>query len=144
MINTSPRSRFTRAIVCSFAMRLHRAPIAAVLALMGACDGRSCSRSPPAGPPPMLLHHPVRLDDAGKILPWPGAGGYARVAELAWKALETRFQVQDNGLPTYLAYSRFDPDELLGVSWPHNPAGLYAMLTDSAVLWYAFSGDAAG
>jgi len=122
-------------------MRLHRAPIAAVLALMGACDARSCSRSPPAGPPPMLLHHPVRLDDAGKILPWPGAGGYARVAGLAWKALETRFPLQDNGLPTYLAYSRFDPDEFWGVSWPHNPAGLYAMLTDSAVLWYAFSGD---
>jgi hypothetical protein len=101
-------------------------------------------RSPPAGPPPLLLHHPVRVDDDGKILPWRSdAGGYAPVAKLAWTALETRFPDQDNGLPTYLAYSRFDPDEFWGVSWPHNPAGLYAMLTDSAVLWYAFSGDQA-
>ena len=51
--------------------------------------------------------------------------------------------MQDNGLETWLANSRFDPVTFEGVNWPHNPAGLYAMLTDSAVLWYAFSGDRA-
>jgi hypothetical protein len=85
-----------------------------------------------------LLHHSVVLDEEGNILPWTS---YAEVARLAWTALETKFPAQDNGLPTYMAYSRFDPDEFWGVSWPHNPAGLYAMLTDSAVLWYAYSGD---
>ena len=49
--------------------------------------------------------------------------------------------MQDNGLETWLANSRFDPTTFEGINWPHNPAGLYAMLTDSAVLWYAFSGD---
>ncbi len=62
---------------------------------------------------------------------------------MAWQALETRFPPQDNGVETWLANSRFDPDTFEGVNWPHNPAGLYAMLTDSAVLWYAFSGDRA-
>ncbi len=80
----------------------------------------------------------MQLDGDGKILPWTP---YGTVARLAWTALETRFPAQDNGLPTFMAYSRFDPDEFWGVSWPHNPAGLYAMLTDSAVLWYEFSGD---
>ena len=28
------------------------------------------------------------------------------------------------------------------VGWPHNPAGLYAMLIESAVGWYEYSGDA--
>jgi hypothetical protein len=82
----------------------------------------------------------VRLDGDGKVLPWTP---YGTVAGLAWTALETRFPAQDNGLPTFMAYSRFDPDEFWGVSWPHNPAGLYAMLTDSALLWYQYSGDTA-
>jgi hypothetical protein len=94
--------------------------------------------------PPTLVGRRVRLDAERKLLPWPtDPSPFTHVVELAWTALETRFPVQENGLPTYLAYSRFDPDDRSGVGWPHNPAGLYAMLTDSAVLWYAFSGDRA-
>jgi hypothetical protein len=52
-----------------------------------------------------------------------------------------RVPVQPNGLPTFYAHSRFDPDTFEGISWPHNPAGLNAMLIDSASLWHAFSGD---
>lgn len=120
-------------------MRPHRASAAVVAALACLPSACSCSRrAPSAAAPSELLHHTVRLDAGGQLLPWTS---YAHVAQLAWSALETRFPPQDNGLPTYMAYSRFDPDEFWGVSWPHNPAGLYAMLTDSAVLWYAFSGD---
>jgi hypothetical protein len=91
-----------------------------------------------------LFGRPVHLDRHGKLLAWPPVDSpYAHVADLAWRALETKFPVQDNGLETWLAYSRFDPTTFEGVAWPHNPAGFYAMLTDSAVLWYAFSGDAA-
>jgi hypothetical protein len=91
-----------------------------------------------------LFGHPVRLDSGGGLAAWPqGDAPYARVAGLAWHALETRFPIEDNGLPTWLGYSRFDPETLEGIAWPHNPAGFYAMLTDSAVLWYAFSGDGA-
>jgi hypothetical protein len=89
-------------------------------------------------PAPTLLGHPVVVDDDGRLRPWTSFGD---VAQRAWTALETRFPDQDNGLPTFMAYSRFDPGEFWGISWPHNPAGLYAMLTDSALLWYAYGGD---
>jgi hypothetical protein len=104
---------------------------------------QSCSRVVP-GVRATLGGHAVKLDPSGRLLSWVSEESpYASVAERAWRALETRFPVQDNGLETWLAHSRFDPETHAGVNWPHNPAGLYAMLTDSAVLWYAFSGDRA-
>jgi len=118
-----------------------RRPIVAVVAL-GAC----VALDPTAGRATTyaLFGHAVRLDPGGALAAWsPGDAPYARVAGLAWRALETKFPDEDNGLPTWLGYSRFDPEKLDGIAWPHNPAGFYAMLTDSAVLWYAFSGDAA-
>ncbi len=125
-------------------MRSSRASAAIGLALALACEAQSCSRPAPAAPSASLLTHAVRLDREHKIVPWPVTSSpYAYVAGLAWHALETSFPRQENGLPAYLAHSRFDPTEFWGISWPHNPAGLYAMLTDSAVLWYAFSGDQA-
>jgi hypothetical protein len=88
--------------------------------------------------------HALRLDGEHKLLSWsPAPSPYADVAGRAWQALETKFPVQDNGLPTYLGWSRFDPVTFEGIAWPHNPAGLYAMLAESALLWYEFSGDAA-
>jgi hypothetical protein len=104
---------------------------------------QSCSRVVP-GVPATIAGHPVRLDPAGRLLSWSTEDSpYAAVSRRAWTALESGFPVQDNGLETWLAYSRFDPQTRSGVNWPHNPAGLYAMLTDSAVLWYAYSGDRA-
>jgi hypothetical protein len=122
-------------------MRAH----AAVLGLAGALVlPAACTHPTSLSPLPAIAYHPIRLDDERKLLPWPREPSpYAHVVKLAWTALETRFPDQDNGLPTYLAYSRFDPQEFWGVSWPHNPASLYSMLADSAVLWYAFSGDEA-
>jgi hypothetical protein len=107
----------------------------------------SCTLLHP-GPQPVaratLFAREVRLDRDRRILAWPLEDSpYTRVAGLAWKALETKFPPEDNGLETWLTYSRFDPDTSEGIAWPHNPAGFYAMLTDSAVLWYAFSGDSA-
>ena len=94
--------------------------------------------------PPRIVGRPVRLDEHHRLLSWSRSPSpYAHVTRLAWEALETRFPVQDNGVETWLTFSRFDPLTFEGVSWPHNPAGLYAMLADSAVLWYAFSGDEA-
>jgi MYXO-CTERM domain-containing protein len=89
-----------------------------------------------------MLGHPLRIDPEHKIVSWsPASSPYADIAGRAWHALETKFPVQDNGLPTYLGWSRFDPVTFEGVSWPHNPAGLYGMLAESALLWYRFSGD---
>ena len=121
-------------------MRTHRA-WPAWLATVGLAVG-SCVQPSASSVPPTIVGHAIRVDATRKLLPWPDVGSpFATVAGLAWTALERKFPTQDNGLPTYLGYSRFDPDDLSGVSWPHNPAGLYAMLADSAVLWYAFSGD---
>jgi hypothetical protein len=118
-------------------------------ALGGACQRHSsraqssqAGADDPSATPLSMLGHPLRVDGRKRLLSWSHAPSpYAQVAGLAWHALETKFPVQDNGVPTYLAWSRFDPVTFEGVSWPHNPAGLYAMLGESAVLWYAFSGD---
>ncbi|HZU81268.1 MAG TPA: hypothetical protein VE987_00045, partial [Polyangiaceae bacterium] len=119
----------------------HRAEIA--LAAVVACAAAPCARAPETSPA-LLAGHVVRRDADARLLSWlPVDAPYAGVARLAWTALETRFPVQDNGLETWLAWSRFDPTTFEGINWPHNPAGLYAMLADSAVLWYAFSGDEA-
>ncbi|HLK39756.1 MAG TPA: hypothetical protein VKU41_23530 [Polyangiaceae bacterium] len=125
-------------------MRWHRAFVRSVLALLGV--GASTSLQPDLGfaTPALLFGKPVRLDRDHKLLSWsPRSSPYAHVAGLAFAALETKFPVQDNGLETWLTFSRFDPVTFDGIAWPHNPAGFYAMLTDSAVLWYAFSGDGA-
>jgi hypothetical protein len=55
--------------------------------------------------------------------------------------------VQPDGYRTYFTYPEFnglnDPSQPLfsGRPWAHNPAGLFAMLTDAATLYYAYSGD---
>jgi hypothetical protein len=104
----------------------------------------SCARPSVSTSPATIMGRRVRSDEQHRLLAWPREDApYAHVARLAWQALEHKFPVQENGVETWLAYSRFDPETFEGINWPHNPAGLYAMLTDSAVLWYAFSGDAA-
>jgi hypothetical protein len=128
-------------------MPAHRGPLAAVAAfalIAGEAAGPSCARRDASVSPPLLGGRPIRVDEGRKLLSWSQVRSpYAHVSRLAWQALETKFGIQENGLETWLAYSRFDPDDFHGVAWPHNPAGLYAMLADSAVLWYAFSGDEA-
>ena len=63
---------------------------------------RARTRSASASPP-LIVGHPIRVDDARSCLSWSRAGSpYAHVARLAWNALETRFPVQDNGLQTWL------------------------------------------
>jgi hypothetical protein len=122
-------------------MRRYRGLLAAVVVALASTTG-SCPSSVVATTPRTIASHLVRVGASRELLSWwQGDAPFAHVARLAWGALETKFPVQDNGLETWLTSSRFDPDTFGGVNWPHNPAGLYAMLTDSAVLWYAFSGD---
>ncbi len=68
---------------------------------------------------------------------------YDRVLRLAWDFLLHTVPTESNGLKTYFAYCCIDQHKLRGEAWPHNPAGLYAMLADSAVAYYAYSGDRA-
>jgi hypothetical protein len=102
----------------------------------------ACARQPSSNSDQRLMGHSIVLDVDHKLLSWSNTDSpYAEVARLAADTFVTKFPVQDLGVETWLAWSRFDPETFEGINWPHNPAGLYAMLMDSATLWYAFSGD---
>jgi hypothetical protein len=90
--------------------------------------------------PATLNGHQVVLDRDGKLLSWaaPQAGAYGQVVTLAWQELE---RMRAAGKP-YLRYSQFDPVTLHGAGGPDNPAGLFAMLTQSGLGYFAYSGDA--
>lgn len=87
-----------------------------------------------------LNGHDVVLDDQGRLLSWisPQSAAYGEVVRLAWNRMKG---LRSSGQKTYLHYSTFDPQTFEGGNWPHNPAGLYAMLTESAAEYYAFAGD---
>jgi hypothetical protein len=94
-----------------------------------------------------LFWHPVRLDKDGKLLAWSEtASPYHEVVRRAWNAFK-EIPVQPNGYKTYFAYPVFygpkDTGQELfaGRDWSHNPGGLFAMLTDAAILYYPYSGD---
>src|SRR5262249_41526859 len=131
-------------LVSMAAHRGHRSLAAALGWSVMAAGSVACARSTTTAPgaAPMIAGHPVRLDARDKLLSWStNDAPYAHVASIAWRALETKFPIKDKRLEAWLANSRFDPVTFEGITWPHTPAGLYAMLTDSAILWYAFSGD---
>src|SRR5580704_10473187 len=122
MMMARPRSRRTSRIVF-FRRMSRRAALYAVLLASSMLAGR-CGHGPPShqvsaallSAPLTIVGHPLRVDADHKLLSWSrSASPYATVAGLAWHALETKFPVQDNGLPTYLAWSRFDPVTFEGV-----------------------------
>ncbi len=95
-----------------------------------------------------LMWHDARLDAAGKLLSWVQAsnGPYGLVVRSAWEAFKN-IPVQPDGYRTYFTHPTFygpnDPAHppFSGRPWVHHPAGLFAMLTDSAILYHAYSGD---
>jgi hypothetical protein len=112
----------------------HRVPVLIVLSALSA---------PLFGQQKRVNGHPVVLDTQGKLLSWvtPQERAYDHVVKLAWNFIENKVPVETNGLKVYLVHSTFDPSTLRGTDWPHNPAGLYAMFLDSALAYYAYSGD---
>jgi hypothetical protein len=98
---------------------------------------------PAASPAATLAGHGVVLDAGGKLLSWvePQDQAYATVGRLAFGQLLNGFPVEENGLPTWLAYCCFDAQTRHGTTWPHNPACVYAGLVQGAAAYYAFSGD---
>jgi len=98
-------------------------------------------------PGQQLFSHAVRLDDQGKLLSWVESDSpYDQILRADW-AMFKSIPVQADGYRTYFTYPEFngvnDPAQPLfaGRSWAHNPTGLCAMLTDSAILYHAYSGD---
>jgi hypothetical protein len=117
---------------------MKRPTVIIVLSLLAATSGIPAEK---------LLWHEARLDEQGKLLSWCAADSpYDRVVRLAWDVFK-KIPVQPNGFKTYFTYPVFygpnDPHHALfsGRAWTHNPASLFAMLTDTALLFHAYSGD---
>ena len=94
-----------------------------------------------------LLWHEARLDSEEKLLSWVETGApYDHIIRNAWEAFKN-IPVQPDGYRTYFTHPTFygpnDPAHppFSGRPWVHNPAGLSAMLTDSAIPYHAYSGD---
>jgi hypothetical protein len=87
--------------------------------------------------------HSVVLDGHGSLLSWvqPQDKAYDRVVGLAWDFLMNKVQVEPNGRKSFYTYCCIDGTTMKGGPWPHNPAGLFSMLTDSSSTYYAYSGD---
>ncbi len=90
-----------------------------------------------------LNGHRVELDASGRIIPWvqPTDRAYEEVIRRAWKFLLEDVKVEDNGLKSYYSYCCLSLETMRGGDWPHNPACVNSGLAESAVLWYAYSGD---
>lgn len=99
---------------------------------------------PRTAPAAMLDTHEVVLDGSGKIIPWTSdpAEGYDRVMGLSWSLLLGHMPNDPtNGLPPVYTYSEYSTNTLGGMPWPNNPAGKNAMLSDSALMYFAYSGN---
>lgn len=97
-----------------------------------------------------LNGHTVVQDSNGKLLSWVTQQdqAYAKVSQLAWDYLTQKpssiAKVPNsptNGKPFYYTQSYMDPDTQTAAGWPNNPAGKNAMLIESAIGYYQFSGD---
>ncbi len=94
-----------------------------------------------------IAYHRVRVDAGYELLAaFDAPSPYAHVARLAWAALD-RVPVLDNGQRTYVTHALFSADpgrELyppVDDAYPHHPGGLAAMMVDSALAMYTYTGD---
>lgn len=93
----------------------------------------------------VLVYHPLRIDEHGGILAWSATGSpFSEVPKLAWTALE-QAPVNGNGYPTWYFAAMFsgEPGHELEPG-PHTvltQASVAASFMDSALGYYAFSGD---
>jgi hypothetical protein len=91
-----------------------------------------------------LNGHTVLTYPAGKIIPWTAnpTYGYDSVMKLAWNYLLNGVPNDPvTGKPAYYSRSLLDPSTTNMVNWPHNPAGTYAMLIESALKYYNYSAN---
>ena len=90
-----------------------------------------------------LNGHTVYGDQSGRIISWlsPQSSAYGQAADIAWDFLLNRVPNDGNGLKAYLTNSYLTKDTLQPSGWMHNPADMNAAFIDSAILYYAYSGD---
>jgi len=90
-----------------------------------------------------LNGHAIRLDASGKLMSWaePQSNAYSEVVRRAWNFLLHVAPVESSGLKAFYSYCCLDLKTMKGGAWPHNPACVNAGLAESAVAWFAYSGD---
>jgi hypothetical protein len=78
-----------------------------------------------------------------KIISWlsPQDSAYDQAIDVAWDFLLNRVPNDVNGLKAYFTNSYLNSGTLEPSGWMHNPAHLYASIIDSALAYYAYSGD---
>ena len=94
----------------------------------------------------LINGHTVVLDGTSKIIPWTTdpSQGYDQVMDLAWTYLLNNVpNDSQNHKPDYYSHSYLNPDTQQPADWPHDQAGLYAMLAESALKYYGYSGNIA-
>ncbi len=97
-----------------------------------------------ASSPGTLNGHTVFAYPANKIIPWTPnpMDGYSTVVDLAWNYLLNLVPNDPStGKPAYYSRSYLNPTTQAVVNWPHNPAGLYGMLTESALKYFNYSAN---
>jgi hypothetical protein len=94
-----------------------------------------------------LNGHEVSGDDQGRIVSWltPQNTAYDQVISLDWNFVLNQVPLDpNNGLPAYFTHSLLSPGNPPTISnYVNNPAGMFAMLTDSAITDYQYSGNSA-
>jgi len=83
------------------------------------------------------FHTPV-LDDAGGLLPWTSYDDCIRTAMGFVQSCPTD---ETTGFPWYMQYSCFHYQNMTPLPWPHNPAGLYAMMVETLVRYWPYTGE---
>jgi hypothetical protein len=83
-------------------------------------------------------------DGSNKILSWitPQSSAYDEAVAVAWDFLLNRVPNDRNGIKAYFTNSYLISGSLAPSGGMHNPAHLYAAVIDSALDYYAYSGDA--
>jgi hypothetical protein len=94
------------------------------------CHGFSCNEQIP--------FHPPTLDSQGGLLPWIP---YHQLVETVLGWIRQCPTGAVTGLPWYLQYPSFRYQNMCPSPWPHNPAGLYAMMVETLVRYLPYSGD---
>jgi hypothetical protein len=112
---------------------LRRIPMGIGALLLLACSGDDRGN----------LNHTLVFDGDHKLVSWiqPQNLAYDGVIRRSADYFALGVPIAPNGLPTYYSYSCMDEAGVAGLAWPHNPAGLNAMMVDSAIAYYAYSGD---
>jgi hypothetical protein len=83
-------------------------------------------------------------DGSNKILSWvtPQDSAYDHAVDVAWDFLLNRVPNDVNGIKAYFTNSYLNSGTLSPSGWMHNPAHLNAAIIESALGYYAYSGDA--